>query len=152
MVAFDSTILSLLLFPDAELEQGEQGQPVEHARERVAGLIRELEAGKEQILIPTPALCEVLVTEGIDVQDALATLRSSSFIKIGDFDERAAVEVAMRLRAAIRAGDLREGLGISRSAVKFDRQIVAIALVNGARCCIQTTTVSRNSHQDAALP
>ncbi|MEK7407926.1 MAG: hypothetical protein AAB225_22880 [Acidobacteriota bacterium] len=78
MVAFDSTILSLLLFPDAELQQGEQAKLVEHAR------------------------------------------------------ERAAVELAMRLRAAIKAGDPREGMQITKSAMKFDRQIVAIALVNPA--------------------
>jgi len=60
-------------------------------------------------------------------------LRGSSWIRIGDFDERAAVELAMRLRAAVRAGDPREGLRITKSAMKFDRQIVAIPLVNEAR-------------------
>lgn len=39
----------------------------------------------------------------------------------------------MRLRAAINAGDPRQGLRITKAAMKFDRQIVAIALVNGAR-------------------
>jgi hypothetical protein len=38
----------------------------------------------------------------------------------------------MRLRDARRAGDQREGLPITKSAMKFDRQIVAIALVSGA--------------------
>jgi hypothetical protein len=67
MVAFDSTILSLLLFPDADLRQGEQGRLVEHARERVLGLVRELEHAKERVLVPAPALAEVLVTQGVDV-------------------------------------------------------------------------------------
>ena len=123
MVAFDSTILSLLLFPDAELRQGERGNVVEQAHKRVAGLVRELEAGKEQVLVPAPALSEVLVTEGADVQDVLTTLRGSAFIRIGDFDERAAIKV----------GDPREGMRITKNTMKFDRQIVAIALVNGAR-------------------
>jgi hypothetical protein len=43
------------------------------------------------------------------------------------------VELAMRLRAAIKSGDPRQGIQITKSAMKFDRQIVAIALVNGAR-------------------
>jgi hypothetical protein len=51
---------------------------------------------------------------------------------VESFDERAAVELAMRLRDARRAGDQREGLPITKSAMKFDRQIVAIALVSGA--------------------
>ena len=39
----------------------------------------------------------------------------------------------MRLRAAIKSGDPRQGMRSTKSAMKFDRQIVAIALVNGAR-------------------
>lgn len=132
MVAFDNTILSLLLFPDAELQDGPDGQKVEHARERVLGLIEALDAGREQVAIPSPALAEVLVTEGADVQDILTTLRGSAFIRIESFDERAAVELAMRLREARKAGDQRESQPITKNAMKFDRQIVAIALVSGA--------------------
>ena len=51
---------------------------------------------------------------------------------MGSFDERAAVELAMRLREARRAGDQPEGLAINKNATKFDRQIVAISLVRGA--------------------
>src|ERR1035437_1581213 len=98
MVAFDNTILSLLIFPDADLRQGSEGQKVEYARERVAGLVQSVEDAREQVLVPTPALCELLVTEGADVQDILTTLRSSAYIRIESFDERAAVELAMRLR------------------------------------------------------
>jgi predicted nucleic acid-binding protein len=132
MVAFDNTILSLLIFPDADLRQGNEGQKVEHARERVAGLVQSVEDAREQVLVPTPVLCELLVTEGADVQDVLTTLRGSAYIRVESFDERAAVELAMRLRDARRAGDQREGLPITKSAMKFDRQIVAIALVSGA--------------------
>ena len=132
MVAFDNTILSLLIFPDADLRQGSEGQKVEHARERVAGLVQSVEDAREQVLVPTPALCELLVTEDADVQDVLTTLRGSAYIRVENFDERAAVELAMRLRDARRAGDQREGLPITKSAMKFDRQIVAIALVSGA--------------------
>ena len=132
MVAFDNTILSMLIFPDADLRQGSEGQKVEHARERVAGLVQSVEDAREQVLVPTPALCELLVTEDADVQDVLTTLRGSAYIRVESFDERAAVELAMRLRDARRAGDQREGLPITKSAMKFDRQIVAIALVSGA--------------------
>jgi predicted nucleic acid-binding protein len=132
MVAFENTILSLLIFPDADLRQGNEGQKVEHARERVAGLVQSVEDAREQVLVPTPVLCELLVTEGADVQDVLTTLRGSAYIRVESFDERAAVELAMRLRDARRAGDQREGLPITKSAMKFDRQIVAIALVSGA--------------------
>ncbi len=131
MVAFDTTVLSVLLFPDAEVRS--EGQLVPDARERVQALVAKLQEAKEQVLVPTPALCEVLVTEGADVGEVLETLRNSAYIKIAGFDERAAVELAIRLRDARKAGQEREGLKISKGAMKFDRQIVAIALVNGAR-------------------
>jgi hypothetical protein len=85
------------------------------------------------VAIPAPALSELLVTDSADVHDILTTLRNSSFIRIESFDERAAVELAMRLREARKAGDQRDGLPITKNAMKFDRQIVAIALVSGAR-------------------
>jgi hypothetical protein len=107
MVAFDNTILSLLIFPDAELRQGAEGQKVEHARERVLGLVQQIEDARDQVIVPAPALSELLATEGVDVQDVLTTLRSSTFIRIESFDERAAVELAMRLREARKAGNQR---------------------------------------------
>jgi hypothetical protein len=110
MVAFDNTILSLLLFADADLESGSDGQKVEFAQERVQGLIESLADRHEQIAIPTPVLAEVLVNREADVQDILTTLRGSKFIQIVSFDERAAVELAVRLREARQAGDQREGL------------------------------------------
>jgi hypothetical protein len=132
MVAFDTTILSLLIYSDADLRQGISGQKVEYARERVLGLVQEIEDAREQVAVPAPALSELLVTDGVDVQDVLTTLRGSSFIRIESFDERAAVELAVRLREARKAGDQREGLPITKTAMKFDRQIVAIALVSGS--------------------
>lgn len=132
MVAFDNTILSLLLFPDATLEHGPNANTVEHARERVEGLVEGLEKAGEQIVVPTPALAELLVTDGVDTQDVLTTLRGSAYIRVESFDERAAVELAFRLREARQAGDQREQQPITKNAMKFDRQIVAIALVSGA--------------------
>lgn len=118
MVAFDNTILSLLIFPDAELQQGSEGQKVERARERVLGLVRKIEEARDQIIVPAPALSDLLVTAGADIQDVLTTLRASAYIRIESFDELAAVELAMRLREARKAGDQREGLPISRNALR----------------------------------
>ncbi len=133
LVAFDNTILSVLLFPDADLRQGTDAAPVDRARERVDGLVQELAAAGEQVLIPTPALAEVLATPGCDMDEVLSALRVSAYIRVGDFDLRAAVELAVRLRDAAAKGDIRDGLTITKSRMKFDRQIVAIALTNGAR-------------------
>ena len=47
------------------------------------------------------------------------------------FGTRAAVEAAAAHREAMLAGDKREGSSASWAKVKFDRQIVAIAKVEG---------------------
>jgi predicted nucleic acid-binding protein len=133
MVAFDNTILSILLFPDAEVNEGPDGKPVERAQDRVNALVQQVQAGGEQVLIPAPALAEVLATPGCNLDAVLSVLRASAYIRIGDFDQRAAVELALRLRAALESGDIREGVTITKTRMKFDRQIVAIALTNGAR-------------------
>lgn len=133
MVAFDNTILSVLLFPDAEIQEGPDAITVIHARDRVIALIQEIADSGEQVLVPAPALAEVLATPGCDIEAVLGELRKSAHIRIGDFDQRAAVELAIRLRAAAAAGDIREGRKTTKAAMKFDRQIVAIALTNGAR-------------------
>lgn len=132
MIAFDNTVLSLMVFPDAEQHHGREAVLVEYARERVLELVRRIDGERERIVVPAPALAELLVTEDADVQDILTTLHGSAFIRVEGFDERAAVELAMRLRDARRAGDQREGVPITKTEMKFDRQIVAIALVNGA--------------------
>jgi hypothetical protein len=133
MVAFDNTILSVLPFPDAVVHEGKVPRPVDRARDRVNALIQEVADSGEQVLVPTPALAEVLATPDCDVDEVLSTLRASAYIRIGDFDQRAAVELAFRLRAAVASGDLREGQKTTKTKMKFDRQIVAIALTNGAR-------------------
>jgi hypothetical protein len=68
----------------------------------------------EQVLVPSPALAEVLATPGYDMEQVLSTLPGVGFIRIGDFDQRAAVELA-RLRAAVAKGDVREGLKTTRT-------------------------------------
>jgi hypothetical protein len=68
MVAFDNTILSILLFPDAEVHEGPEPKPVERARDRVNALVQEIAEAGEQVLIPSPALAEVLATPDCDME------------------------------------------------------------------------------------
>ena len=64
MVVIDATILLLLLRPESGVPMDSAGKPVDHAPARVDFLIRELEKLGSRILIPTPALSEVLVRAG----------------------------------------------------------------------------------------
>jgi len=94
-------------------------------------------------LIPTPALSELFVCVSPEkITQLLVQLNTSIWFRVEAFDSAAAVELGMRTAKAIAEGDKREGLFEAPwTKVKFDRQIVAIALTNGA-----TELVSDDPH------
>ncbi|NOJ43306.1 PIN domain-containing protein [Bradyrhizobium australiense] len=98
---------------------------------RLAYLIATLDKNKDDIIIPTPALSEVLIGAGDAAPAYLDILNKTARIRIAPFGTRAAVEAAARHREAIDAGDKKEGAP-NWDKVKYDRQIVAIAKVEGA--------------------
>jgi len=132
-VVFDATILIPLLSPGAPAPSDPTtGQPIEFVNERLNFLLKELEKDRIKIIVPTPALSEVLVHAGKAGPEYMNRLKQSSAFEIKSFDDRAAVEVALVIREAIKRGDKRSGVDETWAKVKFDRQIVAIAKVNGA--------------------
>jgi predicted nucleic acid-binding protein len=133
MVVFDATTLLLLLSPEVSLPIDPVTQrQVKYAKERLDFLLQELEKSRTKIIIPTPALSEVLVRAGSAGPTYLDRLGSSAAFRIVPFDQRAAVEVAIMTRAAITAGDKRGGADGTWAKIKYDRQIIAIAKVEGA--------------------
>lgn len=133
MAVFDATTLLVLLAPNVSTVTDSNGAQITYARERVDGLVAEIAKAKAKIVIPTPALSEALVRAGEKAgAQYLARIRKSKHFRIADFDERAAVEVALMTRSAIDAGDKRDGSTETWAKIKYDRQIVAIAKVNGA--------------------
>lgn len=109
------------------------GHPVSMAKERVAGLIAELEKQGSTIIVGTPALSEIMVRAGVQAgQTWLAMMNQSKTFKVVPFDPKAAMEVA------IMAGHLAKGEGgktanqETYAKLKYDRQIVAIAKTEGA--------------------
>jgi len=142
MAVFDATALLLLLDPDAKppLDPGTE-QPIADAKARIEFLIRTLDERRETVIIPTPALSEVLVHAGDAGPGYLGLLSTTRCFRIEPFDQRAAVELAAMTRDAISAGDLRAGADMTRAKLKFDRQIVAIA-----RTLSETTVYSDDRH------
>src|SRR6266446_3919177 len=99
MVAFDTSFLSLLLYPDAKPPlDPSTNKPVERAKERIEHLVESLEKAKEKIIIPTPALSEFLVLAAEAGPDYLAEINISSVFEVADFDTRAAVELAASIK------------------------------------------------------
>ena len=149
MIAFDCSVLCLTMFANAGIPNDFQtGQPIDSAKARVDGLIADCEKNGEVILIPTPSLSETLVVIAPDVQKYLDELANQACFRIVSFGERAAIEVALRTKAAISKGDKREGVPAAWDKVKYDRQIVAISKVEGASVIYST---DRHIHAHGAL-
>lgn len=132
MAVFDATALLHFLEPDARAPVDPTTlNPVSDAKTRIDFLIETLERQHETIVVPTPALSEVLVHAGEAGPRYLEILNTSRCFRIESFDQRAAVELAAMTRDAISAGDLRAGTDATRAKLKFDRQIIAIARTQG---------------------
>ena len=133
MVVFDATILLPILWPDVPAPiDAATNKPVERFRERIDYLVQRLEKDRSKIIIPTPVLSEILVRSGSAGPEYLSQIKSSAVFRIVPFDERAAVEVAAMTREAINGGDKRGRGEGTWSKIKYDRQIIAIAKVEGA--------------------
>ena len=128
MIVFDATAFMLMVHPDAKPPTGPQtGAPVSKVRERFTFLEQKIQRSGEKILIPAPALAEVLIGLEDDGPAVIERLSRSSWLKIAEFDTMAAVELAAMTREAIRAGDKKDGSASPWQKVKIDRQIIAIA-------------------------
>lgn len=133
MRAIDATTLALLLQPEARPPTDPTtGAALTRHTERLELLVANLQRERDTLVIPTPALAEVLVRLEDSAPAVLERLNRSARFKIADFDQRAAVELAALTRDSLRSGDKFGGSDAPWQKVKLDRQIVAIARVEGA--------------------
>lgn len=126
MVVFDANFL--IYFLDPKIKDGVGSNP------RIDHLVAMIEKSGERIVVPTPALSELLVKAGDATSKYLEIIARSKYFRIAEFGVRAAVEAAELEREARSKGAKR---GVTPDAtwdkVKFDRQIVAIARAVGAK-------------------
>jgi hypothetical protein len=126
MVVFDASIL-LFVF-DENVKSS-----VPKAKERVEYLIETLSEAGEKIIIPTPALSECLVHAGPAGPEYLNIIGKQACFRVASFDQRAAVEAAIRTYQARQRGQWTGGNPeATKTKIKFDRQIIAIAAVENA--------------------
>ena len=140
IVAFDTSILVYFFDEQANAPiDAATGAPVAGCKERLDFLIATLQRDRAKIVIPTPALGELLVKGREAAPEWLAILHKSRHFRIAGFDERAAVEFAATQAERVASGQKNEGA--TRAKAKFDDQIVAIAAIEGA-----TTIYSDDPH------
>ena len=133
MVVLDASVLLLLLYPNASPPiDSSTGLPVTRCRERIELLLESLSKGHIAVMVPTPVLSEILVTTRSDMARVLAEISNTWAFHIEPFDERAAVEVALMTDPDLQSNKLLTE-NETRAKIKFDRQIIAIAKVNGVK-------------------
>lgn len=155
MVVFDSALLLLVLDPRARPPLDlETGRPVDKAADRVEYLIKQLSADKQKIIVPTPVLSEVLVHAGSATYKYLEILNNHATFRIAPFDQKAAIEAALAMRDALDRGGHRVDAAhpdATKTKIKFDRQIVAVAKAEGAHTIYSDDEDVRNYGQRAGL-
>jgi hypothetical protein len=133
MVEFDTTFLTLIFVPTAK-------HPIADAKDRIDFLLADLNGRGDQIVVPTPALSEILVRSGKARNDIIKEFTKNPRWIIAPFDIRAALELSLFTDAAITKGDKRQGIVAAWTKVKFDRQIVAIGKVLRVSCIYSDDT------------
>ena len=91
---------------------------------------------KQKLVIPTPVIAEYLVKADAAGLEWLDTLEKKASIIVVPFDRIAAFECAQIDRAALGAGDKKDGVDASWQKIKIDRQIVAIGKAVGCKTLI----------------
>ena len=125
IVAVDAGVLLHLINPDLPAPvDPETGERPTDCAARVEALIDRISRQGGRLVIPTPALSEMLVKAGAAGPEWLARLSAKRAVRIVPFDQLAAVEcAALAAKRGQRPG------AQTRAKAKFDEQIVAIAVV-----------------------
>jgi predicted nucleic acid-binding protein len=144
-VVFDASFLAALTDEATPVRAVTGGTPGD-TRDRLAYLIERLDDGGADVVIPTPALAEVLSVATRDPSAALATLDAQARFRVVSFDQRAATECGIRIREGLRGRDAGQK---TRPAVKFDAMILAVAIVEQATV-IYTDDDALRRHAKAA--
>ena len=134
MVIFDTSILVLSLDPENAKPPVDPstGAPLTNCKVRIDHLIETLSAAGASILVPTPVLSEYLIKAGPNKDEYANMILQSKNFTTGDFNVRAAIELTLLKDPDLSKKSLDEK--VTKAKIRFDRQIISIAKVNGADC------------------
>ena len=142
MIVFDANIWIAKFDPLVERTlppDPNTGEVITHVKVRIEALLGDAKQNRTTVLIPTPVLSEILVYTEARRYDLIELISQSAYLKIGDFDQKSAIELAeMNIEVAKAVKDYRTEEPYQKS--KLDRQIVAIAKANS---CSKLYTTDR---------
>lgn len=130
-VGFDNTMLSILLNPAGRIPlDATTGKPVVDAKRRAENLVATLGKTRQKIIIPTPAVAELLTAIGPSAQEYFSIVARSRLFEVAAFDSRCAIELAYLNREVFAISDPKNPDEVYQK-IKVDRQIIAIFKVAG---------------------
>jgi len=130
-VGFDNTMLSILLNQGGRMPTDPAtGQPVVMAMRRAENLVERLGKSRQKIIVPTPALAELLTAIGPTAQQYLDIIAKSPLFEVASFDARCAIELAYLNRGIFADHDPKNS-SEAYQKIKIDRQIIAVFKVAG---------------------
>lgn len=128
MVVFDTSILAISLDANAAVPLSpETLAPIENCRARIDFLLQTLSANKTRVIVPTPVMAEYIVGGGLDKEKRVSKITNAKGFVVESFDLRAAIECALIEDADTATGRLLDP-NMTKAKIKFDRQIIAIAI------------------------
>lgn len=126
IVCLDNNITAFALRDDANPSDQER---VKKAR----ALLEHLDKDEKIILLPTPVITECLWPVEVHAREYVINVINK--FMIGAFDFEASIKCAEMMHAITPAEkEFIEEMGITKSRLKFDYMIAAIAIVNEAEC------------------
>jgi predicted nucleic acid-binding protein len=126
MIVVDTNFLVLLIDPDST-------QNVNRRADRVRHFIDTLAASKEEVMIPAPALAELVAGRVERVEEIVEAVRKLKIFSVQAFDPVIAIETGERIAAVREKTPENERLPGWKVVMKYDAMIAATAIVRGAR-------------------
>ncbi|MCA3299260.1 MAG: hypothetical protein ING28_14200 [Roseomonas sp.] len=131
LVGFDTTMLSLLLNPHSKPPEDPRSQkPVTFPKKRAVYLLACIQKEKGKIIVPTPAVAEILTVIGPEAQAYFDIIAQNRLFDVAAFDPKAAIELAILNRDVFSTTDRKNNLEPYQK-IKIDRQILAILKSRG---------------------
>lgn len=130
MIVFDTSVVAIAFDQNAAVPlDPSTDKPLTHSKKRIDALLFSLAQQKVRVILPTPVIAEYIVGGGLDKSKRLDIITNNKAFIVAPFDLRAAIECAL-----IEDADSHRVLPVNetKAKVKFDRQIIAIALAQGA--------------------
>ena len=107
-VCLDATALMCLLDTRTNEFHAPDGSVVGHMQRRMDHLVATIDRAKGSVIVPTPALAELLVGAGAQRATMLRALESGKAMRIEPFGKMAAVHCASLDNQAISDGDKKD--------------------------------------------